>query len=389
MSTIDRFPISGQVTAGFEPVCTAFEENFTRRGEIGAAVHVIIDGEPIVDLWGGASDAAGTRAWTADTLVNVWSTTKGWLVLAMHMLVERGLLDFDAPVAHYWPEFAQNGKSGVLVRHILTHTAGLPAPSMKVPDEAVYEWDTMVKALEESELFWEPGTKCGYHAATFGWLNGEVLRRVTGLSVGKFLRSQISGPLGADTFVGLSQPEQERAAETILPGPLGALLFRVAIALGGREKSMAFTNPPRPPKAVNTRRWREAEIPSSNGHASARGLARIYTPLALGGKAGKVRLLSEASVERAGREQIHAKDIVAGTHVRRTLGFMLPEPEQGDPRPLTAFGHPGMGGSIGFADPPRRLAMGYVMNRMIIGPDIRYAELCRAVYNCLDSLPAE
>jgi CubicO group peptidase (beta-lactamase class C family) len=385
MSTIDKFPISGSVTAGFEPVRAAFKANFTRRGEVGAAVHVIIDGEPVVDLWGGAKNAAGTQAWTADTLVNVWSTGKGWLALAMHILAERGLLNFDAPVAHYWPEFAQNRKQSVLVRHILTHTAGLPAPSMKLPDEAVYEWAAMVKALQESELFWEPGTQCGYHAATFGWLNGEVLRRITSMAVGEFLRSQISGPLTADALVGLSQAEQERTADTIPPNPLGYLLFRTAIALGGRAKKMAFTNPPRPPKAANTRRWREAQIPSSNGHASARGLARMYAPLALGGQAGEVRLLSEAGVERAGLQQVHAKDIVTGTWERRTLGFMLPEPELGDPRPLTAFGHPGMGGSIGFADPPRRLAMGYVMNKMIFGLDRRYAELCRAVYGCLDA----
>src|SRR5512136_598461 len=201
MMVKDRFPISGWVAAGFEPVRTAFEANFTKRGEVGAAVHVIVDGEVAVDLWGGAADAARTRPWMPDTLVNVWSTTKGWLAFAMHMLAEEGLLDFDAPVARYWPEFAQNGKDGVLVKHILTHTAGLPAPSMKVPDEAVYEWDTMVHSLERSELFWEPGTQCGYHASTFGWLNGEVLRRITGMSVGEFLRSRLPGPLGADACV--------------------------------------------------------------------------------------------------------------------------------------------------------------------------------------------
>ena len=385
MVITDRFPISGWVAAGFEPVRAAFEENFTKRGEVGAAVHVTINGEVAVDLWGGAADAAGTRPWMPDTLVNVWSTTKGWLAFAMHMLAEEGLLDFDAPVARYWPEFAQNGKGSVLVKHILTHTAGLPAPSMKIPDEAVYEWDTMVHSLERSELFWEPGTKCGYHASTFGWLNGEVLRRITGMSVGEFLRSRIAGPLNADTFIGLSQQEDARTAETVPPQPLGYLLFRAAIALGGRTRAMAFTNPPRPMKAANTSRWREAEIPSSNGHASARGLARLYTPLALGGKWNNVQLLSEAGVERARREQVYAKDVVAGTWVRRTLGFMLPVPELGDPRPMTAFGHPGLGGSIGFADPQSRLAMGYVMNRLVIGPDTRYAQLCRAVYTCLEA----
>jgi CubicO group peptidase (beta-lactamase class C family) len=388
MMAKNTFPVTGWVAAGFEPVRAAFEANFTKGVEVGAAVHVTIGGEVAVDLWGGAADAAGTRPWTPDTLVNVWSTTKGWLALAMHMLAEEGLLDFDAPVARYWPEFAQNGKDGVLVRHILTHTAGLPAPSMKVPDKAVYEWDTMVHSLERSELFWEPGTQCGYHAATFGWLNGEVLRRITGMSVGEFLRSRIAGPLAADTFIGLSPQKDERTAETVPSPAVGRLLFRALTIFGGRMRALAFTNPPRPMQAANTPRWRAAEIPSSNGHASARGLARLYTPLALGGTWNGVRLLSEAGVERAGREQVVAKDVVAGTRVRRTLGFMLPEPELGDPRPMTAFGHPGLGGSIGFADPPSRLAMGYVMNRLIIGPDDRYAQLCRAVYSCLEARAA-
>jgi CubicO group peptidase (beta-lactamase class C family) len=383
MNNLVKFPVSGWVAAGFEPVRAAFEKNFAAHAEVGAAVHVIVDGGAVVDLWGGSSDAAGTRAWQPDTLVNVWSTTKGWLALAMHLLADRGLLDFDAPVARYWPEFAQKDKGGVLVRHILTHTAGLPAPSMKVPDKDLFAWEAMIHALEQSQLFWQPGRRCGYHAATFGWLNGEVLRRITGMRVGEFLRTQIAGPLEADALIGLSLAEQARTAETIPPNFLEALVFRAATSLGGRAKAMAFNNPPRPLNAVNSAVWREAEIPSSNGHANARGLARMYAPLALGGEVNGLKLLSEAGVELAGREQVHARDVVTGTQVRRTLGFVQPSPELGDPRPLTAFGHPGMGGSIGFADPPRRLAMGYVMNKMVLGPDSRYAELCRAIYTCL------
>jgi len=383
MPTIDQFPISGRVAAGFEPVQAAFAANFNKQGEVGAAVHVTLDGEAVVDLWGGSADAAGTRPWTADTLVNVWSTGKGWLALAMHMLADQALLDFEAPVARYWPEFGQHGKGGVLVKHLLTHTAGLPGPSLKVPDEALYDCQAMVHSLEQSELFWQPGSQCGYHASTFGWLNGEVLRRITGLTVGQFLRTQVGGPLQADALVGLSPQEQERTAETVPPGGLGNFIFHAMIDLGGRAKRAAFNNPPRPPRAANTARWRAAEIPSSNGHASARGLARLYTPLALQGTWNGVKILSPAGVELACREQVHAKDVVTGTMVRRTLGFMLPDTDLGDPRPPTAVGHPGMGGSIGFADPPRRLAMGYVMNRMIIGLDSRYAALCRAVYACL------
>jgi CubicO group peptidase (beta-lactamase class C family) len=386
MATTEQFPVSGWAAAGFEPVRKVFEDNFVQHGEVGAALHVTLDGAPVVDLWGGAADAAGSRPWEADTLVNVWSTTKGWLALAMHLLAERGLLDFDAPVARYWPEFAQKGKGGVLIRHLLTHTAGLPAPSMKVPDDALYDWEKMVRSLEQSTLFWEPGTKTGYHAATFGWLNGEVLRRITGQSVGQFLRREIGEPLGADVWIGLSAQEQKRAADTLPWKPIESMLFRGMLLFGGRAKTLAFTNPPRPAKMVNTQRWREAEIPSSNGHASARGLARLYTLFALGGCVGDARLLSAAGVERASAEQVHSKDMVAGTMVRRTLGYMLPDVEMGDPRPLTAFGHPGMGGSIGFADPSQSLAMGYVMNQMKMLADTRAASLSRAVYGCLENL---
>jgi len=385
MSTIEKFPVSGKVAPEFEPVREAFTANFTRRGEVGAALHVTVDGVPVVDLWGGAADAAQTRPWTPDAIVNVWSTTKGWLALAMHMLAGQGLLDFDAPVAKYWPEFAQKGKDTVLIRHLLTHTAGLPALSMKVPQDALYDWTWMTGSLEQSELFWKPGEQCGYHAGTFGWLNGEVLRRISGMSAGQYIRTQIAAPLKADVCVGLNTAEQALTAETIPPSPLAYRIFRLALALRGRMALAAFSNPQRSPMLANTRRWRQAEIPSSNGHASARGLARIYTLLAMGGEVDGVRLLSEAGVELASREQVHAKDVVVGMPVRRTLGYMLPEGGPADPRPLTAFGHPGMGGSLGFADPSKRLAMGYVMNRMVFGPDMRSAELSRAVYACLNA----
>jgi CubicO group peptidase (beta-lactamase class C family) len=384
LKTLDKFPISGWVAAGFEPVRTTFERNFAAQGEFGAAIHVIVEGEVAVDLWGGAADLAETCPWQANTLVNVWSSGKGWLAMAMHMLADRGLLKFDSPVAYYWPEFAQNGKGGVLVRHIMTHTAGLPAPSIRVPDEALYNWEAMVHALEKSELFWEPGTKCGYHAATFGWLNGEVLRRITGASIGEFIRSQIADPLHADIFVGLSTQDQKRTADTISPKMTETFLSKMMIGFGNRAKRMAFTNPPRPPKLVNTVRWREAEIPSSNGHASARGLARFYSPLAMKGRAGDIQLLSETEVELASREQVSTRDIVTGMPVRRSLGFSMPITELGDPRPATALGHSGLGGSGGFADPARKLAMGYVTNKMNIGLDSRFMDLCRAVYSCVN-----
>lgn len=384
MTSIEQFPIQGHVAPGFEPVRAAFEANFRRHNECGAALHVLVDGTPVVDLWGGSADQAQTRAWVGDSLVNVWSTTKGWLALAMHRLADQGLIDFDAPVARYWPEFAQHGKEAVLVRHVLTHTAGLPAPTDRVPDDALYDWGAMTAALERSRLWWEPGTQCGYHAATFGWLNGEVVRRVSGLSIGQYLRDEIACPLGADVAIGIDTSQQERVAEALQPSRLGRLLFNVMFTTGGGPRRAAFTNPPRPFTAVNTKRWREAEIPSSNGHASARGLARLYAPLALDGSFHGARVLSETAARLAGREQIRMKDVVTSTLMRRTLGFMLPEPELGDPRPPTAFGHAGMGGSLGFADPAHRLAFGYVMNRMVVGPDQRAMDLCKAVYACLE-----
>lgn len=379
---LERFPIRGEVAPGYEPVRDAFAANFAKQGEHGAALHVTVNGEPIVDLWGGAAEKTQTRAWGADDLVNVWSTTKGWLALAMHLLADQGRIDFDAPVATYWPEFANNGKGGVRVKHVLTHTSGLPAPSFKVPDAALYDWRAMTEALERSTLWWEPGSQAGYHAATFGWLNGEIVRRVSGQSVGQYLRAHIAEPLGADVALGLTSVEQARTVETLPPSALGRLIFRVMFSLRPAGRA-AFNNPPRAFDAVNTPRWREAEIPSSNGHASARGLARLYTPLALGGAWKGMRLLSEAAVIRAGREQTRQNDVVIGMPVARTLGFMLPDPALGDPRPPSAFGHAGMGGSLGFADPTNRLAFGYVMNQMVIGPDKRAMALCKAVYSCL------
>jgi CubicO group peptidase (beta-lactamase class C family) len=384
MSLLDNFPIFGTVAPGFEPVRAAFEANFTRRGEVGAAVHVLLDGQPVVDLWAGARDAASTRPWAADTLVNLWSTTKGWLALCLHLLAERGLLDFEAPVARYWPEFARHGKEGLLVRHLLTHTAGLPAPSVKVPDAALYDWQQMVRALEDSTLFWQPGAQTAYHAATFGWLNGEVLRRITGLSVGAFLRRELAGPLGADAWIGLPPSEFARTAETLPPSSEEQRLTRLAGVQAPLAAQLASSNPPRKLDEVNTARWRQAEIPSSNGHASARGVARLYLPLALGGSVNGMQFLSPASVARACREQVHEKDAFSGMPVRRTLGFALPDPEQGDPRPLTAVGHGGMGGSLGFADPAHRLAFGYAMNQLKLLDDQRAAELCRALYACLE-----
>jgi CubicO group peptidase (beta-lactamase class C family) len=387
MSRAPAFPAAGNTAPGFEAVHAAFETVLARKGELGAALCVMVDGRTVVDLWGGPADIAGSRPWTADSLVNVWSATKGAVALATHILADEGSIDLDAPVAEYWPEFARRGKGSVLVRQVLSHTAGLPAPSARVPRESVYEWGAMIAAIEESELFWEPGTRMGYHAATYGWILGEILRRVAGLSFGEFLRARVSGPLGSDLFVGLSPEEESRAAEikgsAALSGPVGGLVFRAILALGGKAKNLAMNNPPRPYEAANSHRWRAAQIPSSNGHASARGLARLYAPLALGGEAFGVRTLSPAALERATREEARMKDLVSGRIESRSLGFMLPLPGGPDPRSAGAFGHLGKGGSMGFAEPSRRLSFGFVANAMRDIADGRWEALYRAVCGCM------
>jgi CubicO group peptidase (beta-lactamase class C family) len=384
--TAPTIEISGTCPTEFAGVREEFERNFGERGEVGAALVVYLGGEKVIDLCGGHRDGARSEPWEPDTLVNVYSTTKGWLAGAMNMLADRGELDLEAPVTRYWPEFGQNGKGSVLVRHLLTHQAGLPAPSVDVPDEAVYDQDVMAKALAESTLYWMPGDNQGYHAATFGWLNSEVLRRVTGISAGAFVREQIAGPLGADLWIGLPESEDARTAETLVPvAPADPSASVVAAAMADPTtlSYRVFNNPPRPPKVANTRRWRAAEIPSSNGHASADGLARYYAALGLGGELDGVRLMSDEAVANAAKERVTSADAILVMKTSRSLGFMLPLAEQGDPRGPAAFGHAGMGGSLGYADPEHRLGFGYVMNQMGPAIDLRSRSLSQALYVAL------
>jgi CubicO group peptidase (beta-lactamase class C family) len=304
----------------------------------------------------------------------------------MSMLADRRELDLEAPVTKYWPEFGQHGKEAVRVRHLLTHQAGLPAPSVDVPDEAVYDQDTMAKALAESTLYWQPEEKQGYHAATYGWLNAEVLRRITGMSAGRFVREQIAEPLGADLWIGLPENEDARTADMLVPvAPADPKASPVAAAMADPTtlSYRVFNNPPRPPKVANTRRWREAEIPSSNGHASAEGLARYYAALSQGGSFRGADLMSEKAVANAAKERVTSPDEILVMKTSRSLGFMLPVPELGDPRGPGAFGHAGMGGSLGFADPDHRLGFGYVMNQMGPAIDTRSRSLSKAVYDAL------
>jgi CubicO group peptidase (beta-lactamase class C family) len=397
MTTVAQ--IQGQCDSRFTVVREAFAENFAKRAEVGAAVSVYADGKPVVDLWGGYTNAARTRPWEQNTLVSVASTTKGMVALCAHMLVERGLLDLDAPVARYWPEFSQADKAHIPVRWLLSHRAGLPAIRRDLPAESLYDWHAFTAALAETAPWWTPGRQHGYHARTFGYLVGEVIRRISGTSVGQFLRAEVTGPLGADFFIGLPGAEDARAAEILpdlppLPGDetIWDVIRRDPSSMAAR----AFSNPPGGPEIRNTRAWRAAEIPASNGHTTARALARIYGALADGGTLDAVHLLDPATIDAAILEQSYGPDAVLPFATRFGLGFMLTMPRQErtiwapvppfGPNPR-AFGHQGAGGSVGFADLDGRLGFGYVMNQFQTGtaqnPDLRWVSLVEATYTAL------
>jgi len=374
----------------FAAVREAFERNFAERGDSGAAVCVYVDGARVVDCWGGHADLARARPWTADTIVSVASTTKGMVALCAHMLAERGKLHLDAPVARYWPEFAAAGKQDIPVRWLLSHRAGLPAIRRTLPAEALFDWEAMTGAIAETAPWWTPGTRHGYHAITYGHLVGEVIRRVDGRTVGAFLREEVTTPLGADFFIGVPEEADGRAAEVLAPPPPGEpTIWDTILADPESVSGRTFLNPPRTPNLINTRAWRAAEIPAANGHTSARGVARVYAALARGGEIDSVRLLAPATIDRAIEEQSRGRDTVLTLPTRFATGFMLGMPGSifncGPGR--RTFGHPGQGGSIGFADPDARVGLGYVTNQYVTGtanhPDRRVLSLVDAVYAAL------
>ncbi len=382
--------IEGQCDARFEKVRAAFTANFESRGEVGAATAVTLDGRPVVDLWGGHMEKECLRPWTRDTLVNVYSTTKGLTAICAQRLVDAGQLDLDAPVARYWPEFAQAGKDKIPVRWLLSHRAGLPAVKKPLPVEAIYDWGTMCAAIAEQEPWWEPGARHGYHALTFGWLVGEVVHRITGMSLGTYFRTEIAEPLGLDCHIGLEARHDSRTANVIPAPPLPAGqadLMRQIMEQNGGLMSKALNNPPffERRDAVNSRQWRAAEVPAANAHTTARSLARLYGALAIGGELDGVRVLTPAGIERCYTEQSLGPDAVLVIQTRFGSGFMLPQPGWPLGQNPRVFGHPGAGGSIGYADPDARIGFGYTMNQMGQGIVVfeRAGAITRALYECL------
>ncbi|KAA2255445.1 beta-lactamase family protein [Solihabitans fulvus] len=340
--------IQGTCAEEFSAVRDALAASLDNK-DVGASASVYVDGEMVVDIWGGYADAARTTPWERDTITNVWSTTKTMVALCALILADRGDLDLDAPVARYWPEFAAAGKDGVLVRHVLSHTAGLPDWDGPVAVEDLYDSPSVTARLAAQAPFWEPGTEAGYHSLTFGFLVGELVRRVTGRSLGTFFAEDVAGPMGADFHIGLAAEHDHRVAPVIAP-PVSTSVDRIV-----RESGDA-RNGPIPPGVGNSVAWRRAEIPAASGFGNARSVAAVQSVLANGGTARGVRLLSAAGCQRVREEQFHGKDRIFGVPMRYGMGYAL----NGN---SCSWG--GMGGSVVVVDLDAHMAVSYVMNQML------------------------
>ena len=385
--------VEGQVDARFAPVRAVMEENIAKGVEIGAAVSVVIDGRTVVDLWGGHRDLGRTRPWEKDTLVNVYSATKGIAAIATLRLVDEGKLDLDRRAADYWPEFAAHGKGDVPVRWLFSHRSGVPGVRQPITLDDLYDFDRYAGLIAAEEPFWTPGTRHGYHAISIGHLLGMLIRRIDGRSVGRYVREELSVPFGLDFHIGCGPELDARIADMEMPPPPTPGEFDIISEImkhPGSPGFQAFFNPPAiHPDVVNTRGWRQAELAGGNGHGTARGLARIYGALATDGTLDGRRVLSPATIALANTEQSRGPDaVLAEQSTRFGLGFMMTQLDVASSAfgpNARAFGHPGAGGSLGFADPDTGIGFGYVMNQMrgglVTGP--RAQELIDALYSCL------
>jgi CubicO group peptidase (beta-lactamase class C family) len=438
--------VRGSCDPRFEPVREEFERNFSERNELGAAVSLIVGGETVVDLWGGIADADTGREWAQDTMNVVMSCSKGVTALCVHILIDRGELDLDQPVAYYWPEFARHGKGEIRVRTAMSHQSGVAHIRRPIPRGRLSDFDLMVQYTADTAPYWEPGTRTGYHGLTVGWIMGELIRRISGKTPGAFLRHEVAGPLGElDCWLGLPEEHEHRVASTVMfdvaaeagmspklweamidPTSRGHKAITTALRIKslrrplavaavrraerrnpGQGLSVAFIKGMLDPSSAafsfitnmggyfdlaNDRTSHAGEIPAAGVIATARGLAGIYAPLSLGGEHNGVRLVSEAAIDRMRIPQaVTDLDAVIGGPTSYTLGFSKswPNPLEGSGVIIgeEAFGTPGAGGQIGFADPSYGLAFAYVMNRHGAGTGLnrRGQSLVDAAYECLGS----
>lgn len=373
--------IQGFCEPRFAAVASRFAENFDLHGEVGASVCVTFKGETVVDLWGGWADPTQQRPWERDTLAVVWSSTKGAVSLCAHLLSARGQLDLDAPVAQYWPEFAAQGKERITVAMLLSHQAGLAAFNEALPAPGFLDWETVVRALAAEKPLWEPGRAHGYHALTFGHLIGELVRRISGRSLGRFFKEELAEPLGLDFFIGLPSALEARIAPLIPP-----TLSEASSASNFLQKALSDpTSIPYKiahhsgnlihPSVIDSPEAHAAEIPAANGISHGRGLAGLYRPFALGGAYAGKTFVSRADLIRMAAVAVAGFDQTLQLPTRFSLGFAKAMDNRrrfaGERDSLilseAAFGHTGNGGSIGFADPEAELSFGYVMNRMGCG----------------------
>ncbi|MBD9481853.1 beta-lactamase family protein [Pseudomonas sp. PDM14] len=379
--------IQGYFDLQFEALREAFAELFSNSQERGAALCVQVGGETVVDLWAGTADKDGDQAWHSDTILNLFSCTKPFAAVAALQLVAEGKLDLDAPVAEWWPEFAAAGKQRITPRQLLGHTAGLPALRELLPAEALYDWQQMTAALAAEEPWWTPGEGHGYAAITYGWLVGELLRRVDGRGPGESIGARIAAPLDLDFHVGLADSEFDRVAHIARKkGDMGDAaaqrLLKCMMSEPNAMSTRAFANPPSILTSTNKPEWRRMQQPAANGHGNARSLAGFYTGL-LDGRLLEAELLNEMT-----REHACGDDKTLLTRTRLGLGCMLDQSQVANATyglGAKAFGHPGAGGSVGFADPERDVAFAFVTNSL--GPyvlmDPRAQKLARVLGECL------
>jgi len=384
--------INGHYDARFEAVVEAMRNNLLRNGDIGASVAVVHEGEMVVDIWGGYTDPAQTNPWQENTIVNVWSTTKTMLAISALVLADRGEIDMFRPVADYWPEFAANGKGQIEVRHLMSHTSGLSGWAEPITMQEVCDWEKSTTMLAAQEPWWEPGTASGYHMLNQGHLVGEVIRRVTGQSMGTFFAEEIAKPLNADFHIGLNEEEFHRVSNVIYPPDDTSEqldIFQEAMAehkVSGEVAVKTFMNPAPDANAAWTDWWRKAEVPAANGHGNARSVATIQALVSNGGEMNGKKLLSEETIDMIFQEQSNGLDLVLFTPLRFGIGYGLPV-EEFPYLPMDGkvcfWG--GWGGSLVVNDVDNNLTISYMMNRMLtsILGDERGSSVIEAVYEAL------